>query len=53
VASSNHENDNFKLANIQAKGFTLKLPDGLSHHLAKIGVAKDFKYLSTWQELWK
>lgn len=36
-----------------AKGFVLKLPDGLSHHLTKIGVAKDFKYISTWQEFWK
>jgi hypothetical protein len=36
-----------------AKGFVLKLPDGLSHHLTKIGVAKDFKYTSTWQEVWK
>lgn len=36
-----------------AKGFVLKLPDGLSHHLTKIGVAKDFNYVSTWQEFWK
>ncbi len=36
-----------------AKGFTLKLPDGLSHYLTKVGIAKDFAYISTWQELWK
>ncbi len=36
-----------------AKGFVLKLPDGLSHYLTKIGVAKDFKYSSTWQEVWR
>jgi hypothetical protein len=36
-----------------AKNFVLKLPDGLSHYLTKIGVAKDFKYTSTWQEVWK
>ena len=35
------------------KDFVLKLPDGLSHYLTKIGVAKDFKYISTWQEFWK
>ncbi|MCF6258227.1 MAG: hypothetical protein L3J98_11845 [Gammaproteobacteria bacterium] len=35
------------------KDFILKLPDGLSHHLTKIGVAGNFNYISTWQELWK
>lgn len=35
------------------KDFVLKLPDGLSAYLTKIGVAKDFKYTSTWQELWQ
>ncbi len=35
------------------KGFVLKLPDGLSQYLTKIGVAEDFTYISTWQELWK
>jgi hypothetical protein len=35
-----------------AKVMKLKLPDGLSHHLTKIGVAKDFTYISEWQELW-
>lgn len=35
-----------------AKGFILKLPDGLSHYLTKIGVAKDFKYTASWQERW-
>jgi hypothetical protein len=35
-----------------AKGFILKLPDGLLHHLTKIGVAKDFKYTASWQERW-
>lgn len=33
--------------------FMLKLPDGLSHYLTKIGVAKDFKYTSDWNETWK
>lgn len=36
-----------------AKNMTLKLPDGLSNYLTNIGVAKDFTYVSTWQELWK
>jgi len=36
-----------------AKGFVLKLPDGLSNHLTKTGVAKDFKYTSRWQETWR
>lgn len=36
-----------------AKGFVLKLPDGLSHHLTKIGVAKDFRYTSEWSERWE
>jgi hypothetical protein len=35
-----------------AKGFILKLPDGLSHYLTKIGVARDFKYTASWQERW-
>ncbi|WP_299817024.1 hypothetical protein [uncultured Roseibium sp.] len=29
-------------------GVTLKLPDGLSHHLTKVGVASDFYYYSEW-----
>ncbi len=33
-------------------GFTLQLPDGLSHYLTKIDVAKDFVYKSEWQEIW-
>ena len=36
-----------------AQGFILKLPDGLSHHLTQIGVAKDFKYLAEWNETWR
>lgn len=35
------------------KDCVLKLPDGLSHHLTKIGVAQDFKYGTDWQEMWK
>jgi len=35
------------------KEFSLKLPDGLSHYLTKINVAKDFKYTSTWRDNWK
>lgn len=35
-----------------AKNFVLKLPDGLSHYLTKIGVASDFTYVSQWQETW-
>jgi len=35
------------------EGFILKLPDGLSHHLTTIGVAKDFKYTSEWHEQWQ
>ncbi|MCF6339081.1 MAG: hypothetical protein L3J84_14240 [Gammaproteobacteria bacterium] len=36
-----------------AKGFILRLPDGLSHYLTKVSVAKDFKYIARWQDLWK
>ncbi|MCF6211631.1 MAG: hypothetical protein L3J88_08575 [Gammaproteobacteria bacterium] len=36
-----------------AKDFILKLPDGLSHYLTKIAVAKNFKYTSGWIEAWK
>lgn len=36
-----------------AKGFVLKLPDGLSHHLTKIGVAKEFRYVAEWSERWE
>lgn len=34
------------------QGLKLKLPDGLSHYLTKIGVAKDFKYHAEWIETW-
>ena len=34
------------------KEFVLKLPDGLSRYLDEIGVAKTFKYTSTWNERW-
>jgi len=36
-----------------SKNFILKLPDGLSHHLTKIGVAKDFEYATRWHETWQ
>lgn len=32
--------------------FVLKLPDGLSHYLTTIGVAKAFKYSASWNETW-
>ncbi|GAB1268968.1 hypothetical protein NBRC116493_22210 [Aurantivibrio infirmus] len=32
--------------------FILKLPDGLSHYLTKIGVAQEFSYGTTWTEIW-
>ena len=35
-----------------AKGMVLKLPDGLSHYLTKIGVAQEFKYSAEWEEKW-
>lgn len=35
-----------------AKEFVLKLPDGLSHYLTTVGVAKAFKYSSSWNETW-
>lgn len=35
------------------QGMTLKLPDGLSQYLTKIGVAKAFSHHSEWQENWK
>jgi hypothetical protein len=31
-----------------AAGLQLKLPDGLSQHLTKVGVAADFKYYTEW-----
>jgi hypothetical protein len=36
-----------------AKGFTIKLPDGLSHYLTKIGVANNFTYYTDWAETWR
>ena len=30
----------------------LKLPDGLSHYMTKIGVAKEFDYGAEWVEKW-
>lgn len=35
-----------------AHKLTLKLPDGLSHYLTKIGVANSFKHYSEWVEDW-
>ena len=35
------------------KDFVLKLPDGLSHYLTTIGIAKAFKYASDWNETWR
>ncbi len=34
------------------KEFVLKLPDGLSHYLTEIGIAKAFKYSASWNETW-
>lgn len=31
---------------------TLRIPDGLSHYLTQIGLAKDFNHLSEWREVW-
>ena len=36
-----------------ATGMVLKLPDGLSHHLHKIGVAKEFQYTTEWTDRWE
>lgn len=36
-----------------SKNFTLRIPDGLSHHLTTIGTAKPFKYISEWHEMWE
>ncbi|MCP3931734.1 MAG: hypothetical protein GY705_21875 [Bacteroidetes bacterium] len=33
--------------------FVLKLPDGLSYHMTKIGIAKEFEYRSEWSEIWE
>lgn len=30
----------------------LKLPDGLSHYLTTLGLAKEFSYYSEWTEKW-
>ncbi|EGU61525.1 Cyanase [Vibrio nigripulchritudo ATCC 27043] len=35
------------------KGMILKIPDGLSHYLTKINVAKSFSHYSEWRETWK
>lgn len=32
---------------------TLKLPDGLSNHMEKIGIAKQFWYSAEWPEAWR
>ncbi len=32
--------------------FILKLPDGLSHYITKIGVVTDFDYNAEWHETW-
>jgi len=41
------------ITHIPLSGKVLKLPDGLSQYLVTIGVAKDFKYIAQWGELWK
>lgn len=33
--------------------YTLKLPDGLSHYMTKLGIAKEFEYRSEWGEIWE
>lgn len=35
------------------EAFVLKLPDGLSHHMTKIGIAQDFNYSSKWTVHWR
>ena len=39
--------------NIPLGPSTLRLPDGLSEHMTKIGVAKAFWYRAEWVEIWR
>jgi hypothetical protein len=32
--------------------FVLKLPDGLSYYMTKLGIAREFPYRSEWSEIW-
>lgn len=32
--------------------FVLKIPDGLSFYMTKLGIAKEFQYRSEWSEIW-
>lgn len=47
------ENDKRHMTHLPLEGGTIKLPDGLSHHMTLIGVAKDFRYYSKWLEHWR
>jgi hypothetical protein len=31
---------------------TLKMPDGLSQYMTKLGIAKEFKHFAEWKEIW-
>jgi hypothetical protein len=33
--------------------YILKLPDGLSHYMTKLGIAKEYEYRSEWSEIWE
>jgi hypothetical protein len=37
---------------LKPSGFVLKIPDGLSHYMTKIGIAHEFPYRAEWSEIW-
>jgi hypothetical protein len=37
---------------LKRPGFVLKLPDGLSYYMTKLGIASEFPYKSEWSEIW-
>jgi hypothetical protein len=38
---------------IKRPEFILKMPDGLSFYMTKLGIAKEFEYRSEWSEIWE
>ena len=47
-----YENHDY-YTNIPLGKYQLKIDDGLSNYMTKIGVAKDFYYNTSWNETWK
>ncbi|WP_156370857.1 MULTISPECIES: hypothetical protein [unclassified Acidovorax] len=47
------EQDDKNITEIPLNGRKLRLPDGLSNHMEKIGIAKKFWYRVEWHEHWR